>query len=284
MLVGENTNLELGQTVSRGSGHHQGGRSGPPSLVYGNQDIFGLGQTASAEGGYPFIFTVNRAPATVALIDALEGKEFDRATTDMSGRVILFGRIRARVASPMNAVIIDAPDGVVIPSGPVAMASVPPAASGALVGDRNNFMKQFTASYMRGDPWKGRRFSIDLSTATVSSIDVLERAQEEANKAKAVPDLAIIMAARNYAALALEMAKKEGRTQNAATAASIISEMDVLAKTITSKPLPPPSPATAAMTIQEEKKTIPWIPILGGVAVLGIAAFFFLRPKRAAAV
>jgi hypothetical protein len=40
MLVGMS---DLGQTGARGSGHHQGGRSGPPSLVYGNQDLFGFG-------------------------------------------------------------------------------------------------------------------------------------------------------------------------------------------------------------------------------------------------
>lgn len=42
---------DLSQTSARGSGHHQGGRSGPPSLVYGNQDIFGLGKMMpGAEG------------------------------------------------------------------------------------------------------------------------------------------------------------------------------------------------------------------------------------------
>lgn len=42
---------DLGQTTGRGSGHHQGGRSGPPSLVYGNQDIFGLGKMMPGSEG-----------------------------------------------------------------------------------------------------------------------------------------------------------------------------------------------------------------------------------------
>lgn len=44
---------DLGQTAGRGSGHHQGGHSGPPSLVYGNQEMFGLGRMMmpGSEGG-----------------------------------------------------------------------------------------------------------------------------------------------------------------------------------------------------------------------------------------
>jgi hypothetical protein len=41
----------LGQTVvRRGSGHHQGGHFGPPSLSYENQEMFGLGQTVVRRG------------------------------------------------------------------------------------------------------------------------------------------------------------------------------------------------------------------------------------------
>jgi hypothetical protein len=45
MLVGDSVGVDLGRTASRGSGHHQGGRSGPPSLSYRNQSLFGLGRT-----------------------------------------------------------------------------------------------------------------------------------------------------------------------------------------------------------------------------------------------
>ena len=41
----------LGQTYARGSGHHQGGHSGAPSLYYGNQDLFGLGKMMPGSEG-----------------------------------------------------------------------------------------------------------------------------------------------------------------------------------------------------------------------------------------
>lgn len=270
MLVGENVNLELGQTTGRGSGHHQGGRSGPPALSYRNQSLFGLGQTVpilipSIGGNVPFhvarvgAFRADGKPVPgVTFYSEAYAKGVSTAVTGSDGTATLMLYMGYTGRTPTWITIKSTPPGY----QPIGKTEYP----------------SFIGSTIRFDV-----SSSDTPSIIGMKLDNVARAQNVPLYIKALvdqPDRALREAEEKRAAAEAEAARLRAEAAVAKTEGERVTK-EAAARQADAKAELERGKAEVMRIVAEGSK-IPWIPIVGGVVVLGVVTYFLLGSKKTA--